>query len=352
MTAPSLRAPEARPAPGRSRRNHKRPRRPRIPLHCPTCHWTCRGGRCSRSSRRRSRIRPAQGTPHRYAHPPLRPGGFPTTQTPFTSAAQTLESYVKFVRETKIDHSVIVHPEPYQDDHTYWNTASSTNRRRLLQGHLPLRPHRRRNAEAHGGARAQTRRRRIVALRIHATRDPKLPPTTSARFAIGIFARRRMRAAWRRRANLALHPDALCPLLRSPHRRPGERVFPPCRWCSITWRDPARALRRNTKKCCGFPKHPRVFNEVLRRALFVQAGLPHDDAKPLVRRVYDAFGPNAIVWGGLGYNVATFEQTRRCLDRMFDYAPESARPKVRGENAARLYDFYGRRAAGPAARRT
>ncbi|MEZ5395382.1 MAG: hypothetical protein R2724_21555 [Bryobacterales bacterium] len=39
---------------------------------------------------------------------------------PDTSASpQDLEEYRRFVAESKIDHAVIVHPEPYQDDHSY-----------------------------------------------------------------------------------------------------------------------------------------------------------------------------------------------------------------------------------------
>jgi hypothetical protein len=33
--------------------------------------------------------------------------------------AEPLEAYVTFVRQAKIDHAIIVHPEPYQDDHRY-----------------------------------------------------------------------------------------------------------------------------------------------------------------------------------------------------------------------------------------
>src|SRR6266851_2678285 len=33
--------------------------------------------------------------------------------------AAPLEAYVQFVREAGIDHTIIVHPEPYQDDHRY-----------------------------------------------------------------------------------------------------------------------------------------------------------------------------------------------------------------------------------------
>jgi hypothetical protein len=38
---------------------------------------------------------------------------------PSKPAAYTLESHLKLVQEAGLTHSVIVHPEPYQDDHRY-----------------------------------------------------------------------------------------------------------------------------------------------------------------------------------------------------------------------------------------
>ncbi|MEO7651008.1 MAG: hypothetical protein ABIZ80_11115, partial [Bryobacteraceae bacterium] len=38
---------------------------------------------------------------------------------PYKPGPQPLESYIGFASEAKIDHVVIVHPEPYQDDHRY-----------------------------------------------------------------------------------------------------------------------------------------------------------------------------------------------------------------------------------------
>src|SRR5450432_2542434 len=40
-------------------------------------------------------------------------------QATYQPKAAPLEAYVQFAREAKIDHTVIVHPEPYQDDHRY-----------------------------------------------------------------------------------------------------------------------------------------------------------------------------------------------------------------------------------------
>jgi predicted TIM-barrel fold metal-dependent hydrolase len=66
---------------------------------------------------------------------------------------------------------------------------------------------------------------------------------------------------------------------------------------------------------------------------------PHVDLKPLIRRIYDAFGPRRIIWGGLGMNMAAFEQNAATLAALFDFARESDRASIRGTNAVRLFGF-------------
>src|SRR5271156_4036145 len=53
---------------------------------------------------------------HLFAGDPAR---FPYNRGSYTPHTATVEDYVKFAREARIDHAVIVHPEPYQDDHRY-----------------------------------------------------------------------------------------------------------------------------------------------------------------------------------------------------------------------------------------
>src|SRR2546425_12454715 len=48
--------------------------------------------------------------PARFPYPP---------DAPYKPAPQPLEDYLKLVEAARIDHTVIVHPEPYQDDHRY-----------------------------------------------------------------------------------------------------------------------------------------------------------------------------------------------------------------------------------------
>ena len=66
---------------------------------------------------------------------------------------------------------------------------------------------------------------------------------------------------------------------------------------------------------------------------------PHADAKPIVRKAFDAFGADRLIWGGLGMNMTEFEKASALLDQMFDYASESDRAKIRGLNAMRLFQF-------------
>ena len=61
--------------------------------------------------------------------------------------------------------------------------------------------------------------------------------------------------------------------------------------------------------------------------------------KPLVRRVYDAFGPDRLIFGGYGTRMAAFEKATALIDQVFDFAPEPERAKIRGGNAMKLFGF-------------
>jgi L-fuconolactonase len=66
---------------------------------------------------------------------------------------------------------------------------------------------------------------------------------------------------------------------------------------------------------------------------------PHRDVKPFVRRAWNAFGADRIIWGVLGTNMAEFRKHKAMLEEMFDCASEDDRKKIRGLNAVRLYGF-------------
>jgi predicted TIM-barrel fold metal-dependent hydrolase len=61
--------------------------------------------------------------------------------------------------------------------------------------------------------------------------------------------------------------------------------------------------------------------------------------KPLVRRLYDAYGPDRLIWGSYGSSMKSFESALALIDTVFDYAPEPERVKIRGLNAMKLFRF-------------
>jgi len=86
-------------------------------------------------------------------------------------------------------------------------------------------------------------------------------------------------------------------------------------------------------------QYPRVYMKYSAVNYSSKQPYPYPDAKPLVRKAYDAFGAERMIWGGLGMNIVQFEKASALLDRMFDYASESDRAKIRGLNAMKLFGF-------------
>jgi L-fuconolactonase len=66
---------------------------------------------------------------------------------------------------------------------------------------------------------------------------------------------------------------------------------------------------------------------------------PHADAKPIVRKILDAFGPDRIIWGGLGQSMDQFERATQVFETQFAGIPETDREKIRGLNAVKLFGF-------------
>jgi L-fuconolactonase len=86
-------------------------------------------------------------------------------------------------------------------------------------------------------------------------------------------------------------------------------------------------------------KLPRVHMKFSGVRYSSKQGHPYADARPLVRRTFDAFGPDRMIWGGLGHSMEDFEKAVEVFEGMFAFAAESDRAKIRGLNAAKLFKF-------------
>lgn len=259
--------------------------------------------------------------------------------SPYKPPAEPLEEYVEFVRQARIAHTVIVHPEPYQDDHRYLEYCFEHEPSRgffkgtcLFDPIAPATP---------GRMEALTKKLpgRIVALRVHETRDAKLPPTTTGPIRDRDLNSPAMLATWRKAHDLGLAMQM--------HFIPGHA--PRIRTLASQFRDMPVVLDHLGRAAQGTPAEyedvlrladlPRVFMKFSGLSYSSKETAPFRDVQPIVRRIFQAFGPDRILWGGLGMNPAQFRQQTAAFEERFAFASEADRAKIRGLNALRLFRF-------------
>jgi predicted TIM-barrel fold metal-dependent hydrolase len=252
---------------------------------------------------------------------------------------EPLEPYLQFIGESRIDHVIIVHPEPYQDDHSYLEYCFEHEPKPgFFKGTCLFDP-----IDPQTPARIErlTRKhpRRIVALRIHVNRDPKAPPTRSGAIRDRDLQDPAIQNTWRKAQSLGLgiqmhfipfyasQIGALAdkfqdvPVILDHLGRAGEG---------------SPAQYRDVLKLAAYP---RVYMKYSGVRYSSKQDYPYRDAKPIVRQAFDAFGPDRMLWGGLGKDMSQFQQAVELFDQMFDYASEGDRAKIRGLNAAKLFGF-------------
>lgn len=264
-----------------------------------------------------------------------------SVNAPYRPATYPLEEFVRFAQEAMIDHAIIVQPEPYQDDHRYLEYCLDHEPTKgFFKGTCLFDPI---DPKTPGRMQALVRKNpgRIVALRIHELHLPGTPSTTTGAIRDRDLRNPQMTRTWR-----AAHELGLAIQMQFiPHYAPqiGE--------LAAKFRDMPIILDHLARAGEGTPAE---YDEVLRLAEFprvymkfsrtgVQSsskqGYPHLDAKPIVRRAYEAFGADRMICGGFGGSMGNFEKFLQLFEIMFDFAPEADRAKIRGLNAKKLFAF-------------
>lgn len=257
-----------------------------------------------------------------YQPPPEPPGG-----------------YSAFALRAGIAHTVIVHPEPYQDDHRYLEYCLDHEPRKdFFKGTCLFDPA---LADTPARMRELVKRRpgRIVALRIHAMRKCTEPASAGGAIKDRDLGSAAMKTTWRAASELGL---AI------------QMHFIPCHARAIralaeTFRDTSVVLDHLGRHGQGTPqeyedvfrmaKLPRVYMKFSGVGYSSKEPPPHRDVAPLIKRLFSEFGPERILWGGLGKNEQEFAEKRATFDELFAFASEADRERIRGRNAARLYGF-------------
>jgi len=234
---------------------------------------------------------------------------------------------------------VIVHPEPYQDDHRYLEYCFAHEPSpAYFKGTClfdPIAPRTPERIES-----LVTRHpKRIVALRIHEMRASGAPPSASGAIKERDLRAPAMENTWRKVQQLGLAIQMHFLPYFAPQIGELSTKFPDVPVLLDHLARAGQGTPADFNEVLKLAKMPRVYIKFSGIGYSSKQPFPHLDAKPLARRAFDAFGPDRVLWGGIGNTMEEFDRQVRLFDVMFDFASEADRAKIRGLNAMKLFRF-------------
>ncbi len=252
-----------------------------------------------------------------HAQAPYRPDGVATP-----------EHLLKCMDGAGVEYAIVVHPEPYQDDHRYLEHCLNVNKQRLKGTCLFF-------ADRPGSvqkmpALVKTFPDRIVAARIHAFREGRIPE----------FGTPEMRNLWKTATDLGLAMQ----LHFEPRYAAGfEPYIKEFKTTNVIVDHMGRPYQGTPKEHAAVVRWARFPNTYMKIA-----SLPAKDPGPprplgsMIKTLTNAFGADRMIHGG-GFNgQATGESYRAYHERvasLLTHLSATDRAKVLGGTATKLFKF-------------
>lgn len=268
--------------------------------------------------------------PQRFAYHPAA-----TYQAP----ASTLADYAAFALPAGIQHAIIVHPEPYQDDHRFleWCLAHEPRKGFFKATCLfdPIAPSTPRQLESlvnrHPG--------KIVALRIHQNQTLDQSPTTTGPIRDRDLRDPRILAVLEMAHHLGLAIQMHFVPAQALRIRALCEKFPQVFFLLDHLGRAGQGSAAEVAHVIGLADLPRVILKFSGLSYSSKLPAPHPDLDPLIRRFTTAFGPERILWGTLGMNAKEYAVQKDAFEKLFHFLTPSQRDIIRGSNAARLFQL-------------
>ena len=248
--------------------------------------------------------------------------------------AEPLAPYLDFVRQAKISHVILVHPEPYQDDHSYLKYCIAHEPSMgFFKGTCLFDP----IAPDTAGRMSRLIKElpgRIVALRIHCTInpriDPKKYPTKSGPIRDRDLASPEMTKTWKAAHDLGLGIQMHFIPFYAPQIRKLAEQFPQMPVILDHLGRPGQGTAAEFDNVLRLSELPQVYLKYSGESM---------NRKTETRRAFEAFGADRMMWGGLGMNIEQYRQNSDLFNSTFDFTTDFVRDKIRGANAMKLFRF-------------
>ncbi len=241
----------------------------------------------------------------------------------------TPESLVKCMEGAAVDYAIIVHPEPFQDDHRYLEHCLRMDRARLKGTALVFadRP----------GSVAQlpnlVKRLAIVAVRIHAYAPERLPP----------FGRRELRDLWVQATELGLAVQLHFEPRYAAGFDPYIKEFRRTKVIIDHLGRPFQGSPEEYRTVLGFARYDNTVMKL--SAIPSTRQYPHREIGPILKQIVSAWSADRLIHGG-GFNATATPRSYRAerdrLRTLLDSLPRADQDKILGGNAAALFRLGAR----------
>jgi predicted TIM-barrel fold metal-dependent hydrolase len=227
-----------------------------------------------------------------------------------------------------VDFAVVVHPEPYQDDHRYLEHCLGVGGERL-KGTCLFFADRPGSVDSMPGLVARNPGK-IVAARVHAYAPDRLPP----------FGSKELRDLWRTATELGLAVQ----LHFEPRYAPGfEPLIQEFADTTVVIDHLGRPMQGTIAEHDVVVRWSRFDNTVMKvSSIPEQNRYPHRDVRPVIRRLTDAYGADRMIYGG-GFGAdadgGSYRAYRQRVSDLLGHLSAADRAKILGGTAARLYRF-------------
>lgn len=236
------------------------------------------------------------------------------------------EHLLDCMQSAGVDYAIVVHPEPYQDDHRYLQHCLDVGRDKL-KGTILLFSDREASLER---MPELCERMNLVSARVHAYAPDRLPP----------FGEMELRRLWRMAGEHNLAVQIHFEPRYAPGFEPLIREFPDTK---VIIDHLGRPFQGTPTEHAVVLRWSRFDNTVMKlSAIPSNRSYPHRDIRPVIRQLTDAWGAERMIYGG-GFNVeATGPSYRAAFERArsyIDYLSEGEQSQILGGTAARLFGF-------------
>lgn len=238
----------------------------------------------------------------------------------------TPEHLLKCMDDAGVQNAIVVHPEPYQDDHRYLQHCLRIGGRRL-KGTLLLFADRPGQLEKLPLLAEQMD---VVSVRIHAYAPDRLPP----------FGSSELRKLWQ----LADENGLAVELHFEPRYAAGfEPLIKEFSTTRVIIDHMGRPFQGTPTEHAVVLRWAELPNTVMKlSSIPSNRNYPHREIQPVIRQLTEAWGADRMIYGG-GFNAtATGESYRAAFDRarsLLSHLTVNDQNKVLGETAVRLFGF-------------